>query len=519
MPSPTIESLPFEILDLIISFIPVVDYYSIKLTGSRHLTSAIRRRTSSISRQEYATLLQQQDGYGSFKIVPIRTALTITIHRGSESIVRRYIDRYGGAKTRPLSRENRTYTTAFHMAAYHGATNILSLLMSRINLRCRKTGNTALHLAAGHAKLEATRLLVENGADINAINFDEKTPLMMAQKSGLKKDVVRYLRSQGGCVSVEEVLKQHPSRTFADLVWRCTDEPVTIGDMFYWVVFYRDWDRMKVIRAFANYLDTQQSRGPGPNERRQRSLVSFATVNRVTHVIQALVDDGFCINSWTDPGGHNLLHIAARSGDVSLAEMLLKNGIDPNHRCRNGMTPLHMAAYTGAMPVLRALIRSGVSVNLADGKGRTALHCPRLCYTNFVATLVDEYGADTEAKDNNGRTPLHYAIIKKMPDIFMDLLNIGADINAQDRRLETPLMHAIRRRYIYSIGVLMQRGADFTLLNVNGLNAMEMSPYTYALGMILWNGHNPQLKAKKATMELIRQTRVDQDQDVSSSSD
>lgn len=98
MSSPTIESLPFEILDLIISFIPVVDYYNIKLTGSRHLTSAIRRRTSSISRQEYTTLLQQQDGYGSVKIVPIRTALTITIHRGSESIVRRYIDRYGGPK-------------------------------------------------------------------------------------------------------------------------------------------------------------------------------------------------------------------------------------------------------------------------------------------------------------------------------------------------------------------------------------------------------------------------------------
>jgi ankyrin repeat protein len=50
-------------------------------------------------------------------------------------------------------------------------------------------GNTALHLAASHDHVEATRVLLRAGASVNAANTLGMTPLMLAAKRGNSKIV------------------------------------------------------------------------------------------------------------------------------------------------------------------------------------------------------------------------------------------------------------------------------------------------------------------------------------------
>ncbi|EFQ99174.1 ankyrin repeat domain-containing protein 52 [Nannizzia gypsea CBS 118893] len=513
----TVDSLPYEILSSVLSYIPVVEYNNIKLAGSRHLTCIIREWTSRIPRQKYIDLLQQQDEASCrLSSGKARTALEITIEQGNESIVRQYIHRYGGAKTRPVNRENRRFISAFHIAALHGATDILRLLMDRINLRCRKTGGTPLHMAVKGKSLAAIKLLVENGADVNAVDFNEYTPLGLAKRLDCSEDVLQYLKEQGGCASADEVLKEHPSRKFADLVWKSTDEAASIADLGLGDVEpSRSYYQSGVMRLFGRYMVRKKSQGSKPSEQFLRDLIGTAVTDGVNGIVEALIDDGFQADSWSDTGGNNLLHKAIASYNTPIVGLLVKSGVNYNHKAKDGSTPFHQAASSGYVTVLEEMISAGVPVNLVNDQGWTAIHCPQYYYNyeGHVGTLVKKYGADIEFKDKDGRTPLHVSATCARDEIFEDLLDNGADINARDNDQETPLMIACKGTHAPFIDLLMQRGADITLLNANGRNAMEVSNSLFGLKMMLLYAVDPQLKAKIATMELIRQTKVDDPDD------
>lgn len=225
-------------------------------------------------------------------------------------------------------------------------------------------------------------------------------------------------------------------------------------------------------------------------------------------MVEALIDDGFPVDSWINSAGQNLLHRAVLCDNAALSELLAKNGVNPSHVAL-GINPFHRAATIGHLRSLQGIIDAGFSVNMTDHNGRTALHCARYGYENFVSILVDKNGADIEARDNAGRTPLHSSVIGENESIFLDLLERGADINARDNDQNTPLIFACKQRaYIY-MHELLRRGADITLFNADGRNAMEISSRLSVLRNIMQLSVDPQLIAKATTVRQIRETKVD----------
>jgi len=85
--------------------------------------------------------------------------------------------------------------TPMHAAASGGHTKILSLLIEHgVDVECRDHGgNTALHLTSRNAELEAGQFLLDCGADINARNLDNNTPLINAAG----RDFARMLLERG----------------------------------------------------------------------------------------------------------------------------------------------------------------------------------------------------------------------------------------------------------------------------------------------------------------------------------
>jgi len=87
-------------------------------------------------------------------------------------------------------------STPLHKAAYSGETDCVALLLSHnanlsikvcfligsndnilITSRQDAKGATALHIAAYKNRLALAKLLIEQGADVNATDFDNVTPL------------------------------------------------------------------------------------------------------------------------------------------------------------------------------------------------------------------------------------------------------------------------------------------------------------------------------------------------------
>ncbi|KAF2469251.1 ankyrin repeat protein, partial [Lindgomyces ingoldianus] len=70
-------------------------------------------------------------------------------------------------------------------------------------------GNSALHIAASRASLGVTRIIIQAGADLNALNHKGKPPLSLAAENG-QEAVVSLLLTRNG---VDRDSKDNAGRT------------------------------------------------------------------------------------------------------------------------------------------------------------------------------------------------------------------------------------------------------------------------------------------------------------------
>lgn len=116
------------------------------------------------------------------------------------------------------------------------------------------------------------------------------------------------------------------------------------------------------------------------------------------------------------PDGFTALGLAAFFGNTEVADLLLKNGADPNVASRNSMrvTPLHSAVANRdaarALALTRILLANDAKVNVAQEGGWTPLH--QGAAHGQVEVLKDllQHGADINAKSDDGQLPIDMAL-------------------------------------------------------------------------------------------------------------
>jgi ankyrin repeat protein len=143
--------------------------------------------------------------------------------------------------------------------------------------------------------------------------------------------------------------------------------------------------------------------GAGPGDLTQ-SLFSAARTRRLD-LIREMRRAGADLNAVL-ADGTTLLHAAAESGDLEIADYLLRQGIDANVNDRLAQTPLHRAVTArNAEEMTRLLLDSGAHPNARDHNLFTPLHRP---IGPGVAALLLQAGADPSAQTAYGRDGLSY---------------------------------------------------------------------------------------------------------------
>jgi ankyrin repeat protein len=142
---------------------------------------------------------------------------------------------------------------------------------------------------------------------------------------------------------------------------------------------------------------------------------------------------------------------------------LLERGFDPNTLSEYGQTGLYLAIREESFKVAEALLSSPkLKVDIANVVGETALMMAALQgRLDWSKRLIDR-GAKVR---RDGWSPLHYAATGPNVDVVALLLDLGAPIDARAPNGNTPLMMAARHGAEESVALLVQRGADKTLLN------------------------------------------------------
>ena len=142
----------------------------------------------------------------------------------------------------------------------------------------------------------------------------------------------------------------------------------------------------------------------------------------------------------TDSHGLSLLHVAAESGDVEVARLLVEKGADVEQGARGRETPLHVAALLGALPTVNLLLDNGANLEARDRRDRTPLDFAVSVLGNeeTVRQLILK-GAEVNVRDDEGDSPLHVAVCSGSGEAVRLLLAAGADVRAVNNRGQTPL--------------------------------------------------------------------------------
>lgn len=154
---------------------------------------------------------------------------------------------------------------------------------------------------------------------------------------------------------------------------------------------------------------------------------------------------------------------AARRGDTAAIGALLRAGVDPSARQKDGTTALHWAAYRDDLAAAEQLIRAGADVRAANDLGATPLWAAALNANVAMVGRLLEAGADANAALTLGETALMTAARTGNAEIVAQLLAKGADPNRAAARGQTALMWAAAQRHPAVVRALLAGGADVHL--------------------------------------------------------
>jgi ankyrin repeat protein len=220
---------------------------------------------------------------------------------------------------------------------------------------------------------------------------------------------------------------------------------------------------------------------------KKRSALHYAATAEYTNrqVIDLLTSRGIDVNA-QDISGESALHLASDVGHCGNLKALLSAGANPHALTHRRRTIIHYAAalVIPTEEVLNLLLDTGVDVNIQDVNGITSLHLASAERNYTVVKMLIENGVDVNTVTSDQRTSLHYAASTEYANARSArlLLNAGINVNARDAEGMTALHLASRVRNYEIVEMLVDNGADVTIL----CNMMKTSLH-YAAMSKFWN--------------------------------
>lgn len=154
-------------------------------------------------------------------------------------------------------------------------------------------------------------------------------------------------------------------------------------------------------------------------------------------------------------------------------EKLLARGFDPNTPNEKGVAGLLLAIQSESPKSAMVLARHPqTQVNTQNKEGETPLMLAAINNQLGLAKALIQRGADV---NKPGWTPLHYASTRGHREMMRLLLENEAYIDSESANGTTPLMMAAYYASPLSVKLLLEEGADPTLVNSANTSALDLA--------------------------------------------
>jgi ankyrin repeat protein len=268
-----------------------------------------------------------------------------------------------------------------------------------------------LHHAAEFGSVEIMTMLLDAGADINAVNKNHHTACHFAIFMN-QFDALKLLVERGANLAVVDR---------SSLLWN--------------VALNGKSERFAILLLDAGApLDGL-------------SHDHFMALVKSVAVFSRLMARGVNLTAMQDDDGATLCHYVARNVECEDDVCFLVNvcGNHDIHAVDNrGRTPLHWASLNGNISAVRVLVELGVNIDRQDNWGTTALINAANNVQSSCVELLLALGADVDEVSNDGRTESYFAARYADRRALCALVAAGGDLDQPDINGETPRMIATR---------------------------------------------------------------------------
>ena len=123
---------------------------------------------------------------------------------------------------------------------------------------------------------------------------------------------------------------------------------------------------------------------------------------------------------------------AAQGGNTSIINKLLSLGLETDSRNNAGAIPLMKAAFSGKESAFQLLIQNCAYPSLKDNDGFSLLHEATKGGSTSIINKLFLLGLDVDSRSSTGVTPLMTAALGGKKGAFEMLLQRGADPSLKD---------------------------------------------------------------------------------------
>lgn len=312
-------------------------------------------------------------------------------------------------------------------------------------------GMFPLYLAAEGGHIEVVKDLVEHGANVNQTTPKGCTSLLNAAEEG-KGDVVVYLLAHGANPHIESEFgatplsgaEQYGHNELATLLLSYslfgeTPNPPFNHNLYSWSHDVMGQDVSKRISSsiIAQMVIDELNETYFAHSNEPHQALVTAIANQNLEALAKAIESGCDVNRKYVHAGKRITPIveAAVMDNQEMVEMLISAGADVNISQDNGETALMNASQNGNYHIVSELLDAGANPNAVSHAGSALAVADNI----GVMYRLIESGADVDLCDANGNTPIVGCIQTRAYEASYFLRIAGANINKKNKSEKTPL--------------------------------------------------------------------------------
>uniref|UniRef100_A0A1I8NT83 FYVE-type domain-containing protein n=2 Tax=Stomoxys calcitrans TaxID=35570 RepID=A0A1I8NT83_STOCA len=310
--------------------------------------------------------------------------------------------------------------------------------------------SSPLHLCAQWGLVKVLQNLIDHGANVNALDAENKSPLQVAIENQHEEIISILLCHPAIDLKIRD---KHGNTPFAAAL-----------------AIRNHRAAQRILDRLPNAAEQMDSRG--------RNFLHLAIMKDDLESVLFLLAIQVDVNSRVhDANQSTPLHLAAASRNEMITRNLILAEARINERDAIQKTPLHIAAERCNLAAVSALLQNGADYDAVDGEGNNALHIAvRSGHLTIVRELLTESSINAEAINNKGRNPLHELCrtgedknAAAICDLFIESMP-KYPINVPDMDGNTPLLLAFMRGQAPLCKVLVKNGACLGTENREGIS-------------------------------------------------